>query len=95
MSLEQILALVARHYGRAPPSIRLPHWLVYPVAAVSEVMAKLTKREPRVSLDGVRMSAKHMYFSSRKAERELGYAWRDPADAVTDAIAWFEQHHYL
>ena len=38
----------------------------------------LTKREPRVTLDGVRMSTKHMYFSSRKAQRELQYRWRDP-----------------
>lgn len=95
MSLEQILELVARHYGRRPPRIRLPHWLVYPVAAGSEAVSKLTKREPRVSMDSVRMSSKHMYFSSRKAETELGYRWRDPAEAVTDAIDWFERHGYL
>src|SRR5690606_31522295 len=80
MSLQQILALVADRCGRPRPKIRLPHWFVYPVAVGSELVARITDREPRVSLDGVRMSAKHMYFSSAKAERELGYAWRDPAE---------------
>ena len=95
MSLKQILELVARYRGRRPPKVRLPHWFVYPIAAGSEAVSKLTKREPRVSMDSVRMSSKHMYFSSRKAETELGYRWRDPAEAVTDAIDWFERHGYL
>ncbi|HEX7082116.1 MAG TPA: hopanoid-associated sugar epimerase [Gammaproteobacteria bacterium] len=95
MSLERILRLVAERCRRAPPRVRLPHWSVYPVAVASEIAARFSGREPRVSLDGVRMSAKHMYFSSRKAERELGYRWRDPAEAVTDAIAWFARNGYL
>jgi dihydroflavonol-4-reductase len=95
MSLKQILELVARHRGLPPPRIRLPHWIVYPIAAGSEAVSRLTKREPRVSMDSVRMSSKHMYFSSRKAETELDYRWRDPAKAVTDAIEWFERHGYL
>ncbi len=95
MSLEQILGLVADRIGRPRPKVRLPHWFVYPVAVGSELAARITGREPRVTLDGVRMSAKHMYFSSGKAERELGYAWRDPAEAVTDAIDWFATNGYL
>lgn len=95
MSLEQILHLVADRRGRARPKVRLPHWFVYPIAFGSEAVARVTGREPRVTLDGVRMSAKHMYFSSAKAQRELGYTFRDPAIAVTDAIDWFERHGYL
>ena len=95
ISLERILELVADRCGRPRPKIRLPHWSVYPVAFGSELVSKVTGREPRVSLDGLRMAAKHMYFSSAKAERELGYRWRDPAEAVTDAIAWFERNGYL
>jgi dihydroflavonol-4-reductase len=52
-------------------------------------------REPRVTLDGVRMSTKHMYFSSAKAERELGYRHRDPVQAIGEAIDWFKQHDYF
>jgi dihydroflavonol-4-reductase len=41
------------------------------------------------------MAKKHMYFSSRKAERELGYRWRAPEEAIVDALDWFRQHGYL
>jgi len=37
------------------------------------------------------MSRKHMYFSSAKAVRELGYSWRPPSGAFEDAIAWFRK----
>lgn len=95
-TLEQILALVAAHVGRRPSTIRLPHWLVYPVAVAAEAWAAaVTKREPRVTLDGLRMSRKHMYFSSRKAQRELGYRWRDPRLAVAAAVDWFKDNGYF
>ena len=94
-TLEQILGLVARHAGRRASTIRLPHWSVYPLAVAAEAVAALTKREPRVTLDGVRMSTKHMYFSSRKAQRDLQYRWRDPRAAVAEAVDWFKAHDYF
>ena len=94
-TLQQILELVAEHVGRRASTIRLPHWSVYPLAIGAEAFAKLTKREPRVTLDGVRMSTKHMYFSSRKAQRELGYRWRDPRLGVAAAVDWFKAHEYF
>jgi dihydroflavonol-4-reductase len=95
MSLRRILEVVAAKLGRRPPNVRLPHWLVYPIAAAAEGAARLTGKEPRVTLDGLRMSTKHMYFTSRKAERELGYAWRAPELAIHEAIDWFKTHDYL
>ena len=94
-TLQQILEIVADKVGRKPATIRLPHWSVYPIAAVAEGLAKVTGREPRVTLDGVRMSTKHMYFSSRKAARELGYRWRDPRLAIAAAVDWFRTHEYF
>jgi dihydroflavonol-4-reductase len=94
-TLQQILALVAEHVGKRASTIRLPHWSVYPVAVVAEAVARLTKREPRVTLDGLRMSKKHMYFSSRKAQRVLEYRWRDPRLAVAAAVDWFKANGYF
>jgi dihydroflavonol-4-reductase len=94
-TLQQILKLVAEHVGRRASTIRLPHWSVYPLAVGAEAVAMLTKREPRVTLDGVRMSKKHMYFSSRKAQRELKYRWRDPRLAVAAAVDWFRVNGYF
>jgi len=94
-TLQQILELVARHVGRRPSTIRLPHWSVYPLAVGAEALARITKREPRVTLDGVRMSTKHMYFSSRKAQQELDYKWRDPRLAIAAAVDWFKTNDYF
>ena len=95
LSLRQILSLVAARTGRSSPRVRLPHWFVAPVAYVSEGWARLTGTEPRVSVDGVRMSAKRMYFSSAKAVRELGYRSRPPEEAISAALGWFHEHKYL
>jgi dihydroflavonol-4-reductase len=94
-TLQRILEIVAAHVGGRASTIRLPHWSVYPLAVAAEGVALITKREPRVTLDGVRMAKKHMYFSSRKAERELGYRWRDPRLGVAAALDWFKQHGYF
>ena len=95
LSLREILSLVAERTGRSSPRVRLPHWFVAPVAYVSEGWARLTGTEPRVSVDAVRMSAKRMYFSSAKAVRELGYRPRPPEEAISAALGWFQEHHYL
>jgi dihydroflavonol-4-reductase len=94
-TLERILRVVAEHLGRRASTIRLPHWSVYPLAVAAEALATLTKREPRVTLDGVRMSTKHMYFSSRKAQRDLKYRWRDPELGVAEAVDWFKANDYF
>lgn len=89
MTLRQILAEIARLVGRAPPRIRLPYAAVLPIAYLAEALARVSGRTGRVTLEGVRMSRKHMFFSSAKAQRDLGYAWRPPAQAFTDAVQWF------
>ncbi|MDX1562271.1 MAG: NAD-dependent epimerase/dehydratase family protein, partial [Gammaproteobacteria bacterium] len=92
MSLKDILAVVAAHTGRKPPKVRLPRAVVYPIAIASEAVARLTRHEPRVTLDGLRMSKKHMYFSSRKAEQALGFSARPAEQAIVDALDWFKAH---
>lgn len=92
LSLREILAMVAAHVGRRPPALRLPRALVYPVAIVSETLARIRCTEPLATIDGLRMSKKHMYFTSRKAQAEIGYAWRPPEAAIVDALDWFRQH---
>jgi len=51
--------------------------------------------EPFVTVDGVRMARKKMYFSSAKAERELGYSHRSADQALGDAVTWFHDNGYL
>ncbi|MDH5749803.1 MAG: NAD-dependent dehydratase, partial [Rhodospirillales bacterium] len=51
--------------------------------------------EPFVTVDGIRMAKKKMFFSSAKAGRELGYAPRPARQALGDAVSWFRDHGYL
>lgn len=96
MSLQQILQEVARLTGRSPPGIRLPHDIVLPVAYLAEAVARMTGgREPIVTVDGVKLAKKFMYFTSDKARRELGYRARPAREAISDAIAWFRDNGYL
>jgi dihydroflavonol-4-reductase len=91
MSLGEMLGRIARLMGRKPPRLRLPRWPIYPIALAAELVARVTGREPLVTVDGLRMAKYRMYFTSAKAERELGYRARPAEDALRDAIAWFRQ----
>ena len=89
------LAEVARAVGRRPPRLRIPRGALLPVAFGAELAARISGREHFVTLDGVRMSSKKMYFSSQKASRELGYAPRPARHAIADAVAWFAANGHL
>jgi dihydroflavonol-4-reductase len=95
MSLKSILGEVARLTGRAPPRVRLPHAAVMPIAWLSEGFAAATGTTASISIESVRMSRKLMFFSSAKAQRELGYRVRPPIEAFADALEWFASHGRL
>jgi dihydroflavonol-4-reductase len=95
MTLREILTQIARLVGRKPPRIRLPHAALLPVAFVAEAFAKASGRATRITVEGVRMSRKRMFFSSAKAMRELGYQWRPPVAAFEDAVRWYRERGLL
>jgi dihydroflavonol-4-reductase len=95
MTLREILEVIAALVGRQPPRVRLPYGVVLPIAYLAEGYARLSGRSGRITLEGVRMSRKRMFFSSAKAVRELGYRWRPPAEAFADAIRWFRERGEL
>jgi dihydroflavonol-4-reductase len=91
----QMLRDIAQLVNRRVPTLRVPWWATLPIAAAAEAIAWITGREPLATLDGARMARHHMYFSSTKAERELGYQARPYAEGLRDAIGWFSEHGYL
>jgi dihydroflavonol-4-reductase len=95
MTLREILVEIARLTGRKPPNVRLPAGLVMPIAYVAEGFARVTGRSTRITVEGVRMARKRMFFSSAKAVGELGYQWRAPTLAFADAITWFRDQGLL
>ena len=94
-TLAEILATVAGAVGRRPPRIRIPRQALMPFAHMTEAVARVTGREPMLTRDGLRMSKNKMFFSSAKAEAELGYRARPYREGIIDAIEWFRRAGYL
>ena len=96
LPLNEILSAIAGITGGKAPRWRIPHGLVLPVAYGAEAWTRLTGgSEPFVTVDGLRMARKKMFFSHRKASRALGYAPRPAMDALADACQWFRDQGYL
>jgi dihydroflavonol-4-reductase len=95
MMLADMLARIARLVGRRPPRVCLPRQLIFPLAYAAEAAARITDREPFITLDGLRMAKNRMFFTSAKADRELGYRARPADAAISDAIQWFGEMHYI
>lgn len=95
VTLAQFLTDIALMCGRKPPKLRLPRPIVYPFAFAAEAMAHVTSREPFLTIDGLRMSKHRMFFTSAKAERDLGYRARPYSEALVEALDWFRANGHL
>jgi dihydroflavonol-4-reductase len=86
---------IARRCGRTPPKMRLPRALIFPIAYGAEAIAHFTGREPFVTTTGLKLAKDRMFFTSAKAEHELGYSARPYGEAIADALTWFRDNGYL
>jgi dihydroflavonol-4-reductase len=93
--LRELLGEIAQLVGRRPPRVRLPAAPLVPLAHAAEAFARLRGREPFLTVDGLKMSRNRMFFSSGKAERELGYRPGPYVAGVRAAVAWFGQEGYI
>jgi dihydroflavonol-4-reductase len=95
LTLKQILDRLAAITNLPSPSIRLPYAVAYATGVVDTlVTGKLRNREPRVTLDSVRMGRKKMFVTSAKAERELGWNPGPVDGALQRAVEWFLANGY-
>ncbi len=95
LTLKQILDRLAAITGLKSPTVKLPYIFALATGVVDEmVTGRLLGREPRATIDAVRMGRKMMFVSSAKAERELG--WRTvPVDgALRRSVEWFRANGY-
>ncbi len=96
LTLKQILDRLAAITGLKSPTVKLPYFFALAAGVVDEtVTGRLLGREPRATIDAVRMGRKMMFVSSAKAERELG--WRTvPVDgALRRSVEWFRANGYV
>src|SRR6202142_3684532 len=95
LTLKQILDKLAAFTGLPSPSVRLPYIFALAAGVVDETITGcLLGREPRATIDAVRMGRKKMFVSCAKAERELGWKTIPVDDALRRAAEWFQVNGY-
>ena len=95
LTLKQILDKLAAITGLPSPSIKLPYAVALATGVIDEVVTgRILGREPRATIDAVRMGRKKMFVSCAKAERELGWNIVPVDDALRRAVEWFRTNGY-
>lgn len=95
LTLKQILDKLAAITGLPSPRVKLPYAVAMATGILdTAVTGLLLRREPRVTVDAVRMGRKKMFVSSAKAESELGWKIVPVDDALRRAVDWFRSHGY-
>ncbi|WP_372368365.1 hopanoid-associated sugar epimerase [Candidatus Uabimicrobium sp. HlEnr_7] len=86
-TLEKITSLPA-------PKVKMPYFIAYTSAAISQGLFSFLGKTPPIPLDGVKMAKKYMFFDSTKAQQELGYAITSVERALEEAVMWFYANGY-
>ena len=95
LTLKQILDKLAAITGLPSPTIRVPYFMALATGVVDEIVTgRIRGREPRATIDAVRMGRKKMFVVSSKAERELGWKIMPVDGALRRAAEWFRANGY-
>jgi dihydroflavonol-4-reductase len=96
LTLKQILDKLAAMTGLPSPKMKVPHAVAMGFAVFDQFFTGVVMgKEPRATIDAVKMGRKKMFASSAKAERELGYKALPVEDALRRAVEWFQAHGYV
>ncbi len=95
LTLKQILDRLAAITGLKSPTVKLPYAFALATGVVDElVTGRLLGREPRATIDAVRMGRKMMFVTLAKAERELGWRTVSVDGALRRSVDWFRANGY-
>ena len=95
LTLKQILDRLGAITGLPSPRVKLPYVFALAAGVVDEtVTGRILGREPRATVDAVRMGRKKMFITSAKAERELGWRSIPVDDALRRSVEWFRANGY-
>lgn len=96
LTLKQILDKLSALTGIPSPTMKVPHGVAMAFAAFDQFFTgSVRRKEPRATIDAVKMGRKKMFASSAKAERDLGYTVVPVEDALHRAVEWFRDHDYV
>jgi dihydroflavonol-4-reductase len=96
LTLKQILDKLSVLTGLPAPTMKVPHMVAMGFAVFDQfITGTILGKEPRATIDAVKMGRKKMFASSAKAERELGYKIIPVENALRRAVDWFQEHGYV
>lgn len=98
MTMRQLVPLLGRIADVRTPTRALPLPLLYALAAVQEIYARISGRPVLLSLATVRLMVKEAgrtHFSHAKSERELGLTFRPFEQTVADTVAWYRDRGWF
>ncbi len=96
LTLKQILDKLAAITGLPSPKVKVPYLVALAAGVVDEVVTgRILGKEPRATIDAVRMGRKKMFVSTGKAERELGWKTVPVDQALKRAVDWFQANGYV
>jgi len=95
LTLKQILDRLASITGLPSPTVKVPHFVALGAAVVDELWTgRIRGKEPRATVDAVRMGRKKMFVTSAKAEREIAWKILSVEAALRRATDWFRANGY-
>ena len=95
LTLKQILDKMSAITGIPSPTVKIPFAVAATYAFFEEwITGRIRGKEPRATLEEVRMGRKKMYASSAHAQQELGFRIVPVYPAMRAAIEWFRANGY-
>ena len=95
LTLKQILDKMSAITGIPSPTVEIPFAVAATYAFFEEwITGRIRGKEPRATLEEVRMGRKKMYASSAHAQQELGFRILPVYPAMRAAIEWFRANGY-
>lgn len=95
MTLKELLDALARIAGLAAPTWRIPHSVALIAACADTAYSRVTGREPRIPIEGVRIARHKMFVNDAKARKELGYQPGTVEAALERAVRWYVENGYV
>jgi dihydroflavonol-4-reductase len=95
LTLKQILDKMSAITGIPSPKTKIPFAIAATYAFFEEwITGRMRGKEPRATLEEVRMGRKKMFASSARAQQELGFRIVPVYAAMRAAIDWFRANGY-
>ncbi|NHZ32580.1 SDR family oxidoreductase [Massilia rubra] len=98
MTMRQLVPMLGKIAGVKTPERNLPLPLLYALAAVQELYARITGKPVLLSLATVRLMVKEAgrsHFNHAKSERELALKFRPLEQTMADTVAWYRSHGWF